>query len=184
MSIDVLALLGSGKITEDEAHDWIDAAVETFHLEGYPAIEERIGFSEREMQARCLGVSVSQRAKWRKEGWPTKCSLCGESLDLDRQHWFANPRPVNGQYQLEHAACGQAVFRAIRASLLRDFAEEESVQIVGPSVEFPRGYWIRFDGEGRPVEPFTGAPIDGPIDDEVRTKARAQLPPYSTDGEA
>lgn len=97
---DILAEIVDGRITIDEAYAFYDAVMDSDHGGKVP---ELLGMSVAEYTASCHGVGVEELAKWRSRGWPSKCPICGQPIDVEKFGWMA--REANGSHSLVHIKC-------------------------------------------------------------------------------
>ncbi|CAM6000386.1 unnamed protein product [Sphagnum balticum] len=74
-------------ITEEEANDLVEQALELAATQDFSAL----GFDiQTEWTAIALhGISYTTAARWRYEGWPNKCIICGEMIDINDDSWRA-----------------------------------------------------------------------------------------------
>jgi hypothetical protein len=99
MKIDLLFELYHGKISSDEAYDIFDEAVGS-HIVEFP---EYLGFDPTEWTAICHAMSLGTVARWRYEGWPDVCTICGKKIDVPNYGWLATEE--KGKAWLDHTTC-------------------------------------------------------------------------------
>ncbi|MEW6609070.1 MAG: hypothetical protein AB1414_16775 [bacterium] len=147
--IDLLDLLGKGKITEEEAYDIFENTTKDWHdgkiKDMYDA--EFLCFSQKEWTG--FPAGLSSIANWRKNGWPTKCYFCSKSLDTDQYGWmvFEDDEDVA---HIVHIDCmptpkgpvhgGKQVMDLLERILTGEISEDEAYEIYNNAVhEFRMG---------------------------------------------
>lgn len=83
---DVLPELTSRELTLEEIEALYDATMESDHS---VAVEELLGISQPEWTAFGHGVGFEELARWRVDGWPTLCPLCGKHIAPCVFGWLA-----------------------------------------------------------------------------------------------
>ena len=86
MKIDILAALYERQITASQA-EAIDS--EIMASQEASRVAELLGLNVEEWTAFCHGVSFKTLAKWRYEGWPSKCLKCGHPILIQKFGWLA-----------------------------------------------------------------------------------------------
>jgi hypothetical protein len=112
--LDVLKDLYEGCISEHEAYDVQDRALEDFkagEIKGQIIDGERtfdlggyLGLTRPEWSALCHGVPYTTVAKWRYEGWPAKCAECGKEIIPENFGWKGDV-DKEGNGTLTHIKC-------------------------------------------------------------------------------
>lgn len=101
MICDILSELGEGKISPEEAQKIFDATLDA----GKMGLGDGLGMSNAEYTAYCHAVGLAEIAKWRKDGWPDKCAVCGERIDVPNFGWMAKELGPDQDHVLEHIQC-------------------------------------------------------------------------------
>ena len=107
MKRDLVDELGSNIITAEEAEvvfdQWLDSG---------GTQPEQLGFSQTEYTAYSHGAGFDDLAKWRKQGWPEDCSICGKALgavtDFGWFVWDQDAKKIGnhgGDLGLAHIKC-------------------------------------------------------------------------------
>jgi hypothetical protein len=101
--IDLLEELGSAKISMADAYRIYDDLMKSSH--GNP--EEELGLSKEEWTAFAHGVDFDELARWRTEGWPDRCNVCGRAIDVSRFGWLATEaiEGASDSHVLTHVDC-------------------------------------------------------------------------------
>lgn len=100
---DILALLHDRQITQQQADAEFDFLLND-QAGGSAGWSAKLGLSQPEATAFSQGASMADLVKFRYDGWPTRCTACGQSLDyLDLKWWFA--RDSSGAPALRHIQC-------------------------------------------------------------------------------
>jgi len=89
---DLLCEVYQKKITDHEARLVFEAAQHEFHhgaLEIAPGLYLTLSFAELTLLL-LYGLPYSFVAKWRYEGWPKTCAMCGKPIDIDADGWNFN----------------------------------------------------------------------------------------------
>ena len=94
---DLLSELYLGRITIDEAYQIYDEIMDSARA---PYVAELLEMSDQEWTAYAQGASFGDIARWRFDGWPTRCAECGRSLNPSTYRWTV--RQVNGSTTLVH----------------------------------------------------------------------------------
>lgn len=95
---DILKELREGAISEETAYDLRDNLWHRAHLGEFPEpptleepIEFELGMDAKEAEGTRRGVPLAVLARWRYEGWPNTCPICGNSIDVETgladDHW-------------------------------------------------------------------------------------------------
>lgn len=101
MSRDVLAELASHAITLEEAESLYDAILES---DRRSAVRELLGMTRFEWTAFGHGVGLEELARWRVDGWPRLCEICGKQVSPPEFGWLAREES-SGSHRLVHVAC-------------------------------------------------------------------------------
>ncbi len=101
MKRDILRELADGAVSPEEAERIYDAIMNAGKMD----FAEALGLNTLEATAYGYGVEFPELAKWRKEGWPNKCALCGKSIDIPNGGWMAKEFGPKFEHALEHLAC-------------------------------------------------------------------------------
>lgn len=101
MKRDILQELAKGKISPEEAQQIFDAVLH----DGKMGLGEGVGMDNAEYTANCHGVGLPELAKWRKDGWPDECVVCGEHIDVPNFGWMAKELGPDQDHVLEHVQC-------------------------------------------------------------------------------
>jgi 3-methyladenine DNA glycosylase AlkD len=105
MSMDLLAMLHSGEISQEDAYHYFDDWRRRFD-----AGEITVNWSEwfhlsvYEATAHGHGAGFIELAWLRYGGWPTECSICGETIDYRQGGWWYRGTEA-GEVTLEHIVC-------------------------------------------------------------------------------
>jgi len=97
---DVLRQLYEGMLSLSEAYRIQDQIISSADAAN---VNSLMGLSADEWTAHLHGMPVNVLAKWRYEGWPNVCTMCGRKLDYQREYWLA--KEMKGQYGLIHNDC-------------------------------------------------------------------------------
>jgi hypothetical protein len=100
MSRDVLSELASGTMTVDEVYTLCDTLLES----SAPTVEADLGLSHLEWTAFCHGVGFDELSRWRQDGWPSRCPVCGKPITVEAFGWLAQEIP-DGTHHLVHISC-------------------------------------------------------------------------------
>jgi hypothetical protein len=95
-NIDLLDKLYRSNITIDQAYDIKDNVLDS-DTENEP--HEILMMSEIEWTAVCHAAPLDVIAKWRHEGWPTRCVNTGEPIEVEKYGWIVVSN--NGVYGLK-----------------------------------------------------------------------------------
>lgn len=98
---DVLQHLIDGKITEENAEDILGEILEDMNRT--VPVQELLGMSQYEWTAYGHGADFRDIANWRAHGWPNRCFICGQPINIERFGWLS--RRHEGQMQLRHVEC-------------------------------------------------------------------------------
>jgi hypothetical protein len=112
--LDILKDLYEGRISEDEAYDIQDQVGEDFEagkiegkiIDGEITLDlgAYLGLTRMEWAAILHNASYNTVAKWRYEGWPTKCAECGKKIIPEKFGWKAKDGK-EGKGILIHIPC-------------------------------------------------------------------------------
>jgi hypothetical protein len=112
--LDILQDLYKGRISGDEAYDIQGQAIEDFEagkikgkvIEGKRTLDlgSYLGLTRAEWSAVCHAVPYRIVARWRYEGWPSKCSECGKEIIPENFGWWASV-DKEGNGFLTHIKC-------------------------------------------------------------------------------
>lgn len=80
--IDLLKEVYEGRLTDDEAEEVYMSYM--YQCEGEWDFLDLLTLSRNECNANASSVYWSSIAKWRYEGWPDLCRVCGKPLVLDK----------------------------------------------------------------------------------------------------
>jgi len=86
--IDILKKINMGKITEEQAYEIYDDVQDKFDsgkIKNYP--QNELYLDNYEWTAFSFGISFEVLANWRKNGWPSKCAICGKILNYRQYGW-------------------------------------------------------------------------------------------------
>ena len=83
---DILEEVYKGLIAVDEAHDIFDEILASDETD---SVFDLLGFSLTESSAYCHGADFDDVAKWRYEGWPDSCAVCGKKIVPEEGGWWA-----------------------------------------------------------------------------------------------
>ena len=79
-------------LTDQQANIILEQAYEDFHdgkLKLDPRVYACMTYSELTLLL-LYGLPYSFVAKWRYEGWPKTCAMCGKPIDIDADGWNFN----------------------------------------------------------------------------------------------
>jgi hypothetical protein len=99
MSRDILKELYYNQISEAQAYEICDSVVGTDEFRE-PGL---FGMDDTEWTAWGQGVGFVAIAKWRYEGWPRICPVCGREIEVKKFGWMA--KPADAGHQLIHIPC-------------------------------------------------------------------------------
>ena len=102
MSRDILKELHEGTSTLDDIEQYYDAVMDSEHGGRVP---ELLGLTADEYTASAHGVYFDVLSRWRYEGWPTNCLVCGKPIEIANAHWLA--RDLGDRQGLVHMACAE-----------------------------------------------------------------------------
>ena len=97
---DFLKRVYGKELTEDEAEEIYDNIMEHGHNDSW---QEVLSMNTTEATAFMHGASFAEIARWRYEGWPTHCPVCGESLDISGGGWMV--RETKAGSSIAHIGC-------------------------------------------------------------------------------
>lgn len=99
--MDLLMRMIEEGMSEDEA----DRLVENVAADPTQPFDLMRSFrlSQAEATAVLHGVPYGVVARWRYDGWPTVCCVCGRELHIDAFGWWH--KLVDGEYWLGHVDC-------------------------------------------------------------------------------
>jgi hypothetical protein len=100
ISRDLLRELFEKKISEEDAAELLDNVLDSSDGRNTESV---LMFTRAEWTAYGHGAGLSDLARWRYQGWPSKCVRCGREIALDRFGWKVVER--NGLSVLEHIRC-------------------------------------------------------------------------------
>ena len=83
--MDILNKLYHSQISIDEAYAYYDSVMESDSADN---IQDELRFSKEEWTAFCQGAPLDVLAKWRHEGWPSRCIETNEQLEIKNFHWL------------------------------------------------------------------------------------------------
>lgn len=95
---DILKEIYSQRITEKEAQSLFDKIID----EGLGSPSELMMLNLRKEYTAILlhDMPFTTVARWRYEGWPSKCAICGKDLNLEQGNWRAfHEIMINGVMQ-------------------------------------------------------------------------------------
>lgn len=95
--IDILTELVNGSMTYDEGMETYTKILNSPDAED---VAELLGMTSWEWTAYLHAVPFDVLAKWRSEGWPTNCHICGLEINVESFGWWASWQ--KGQYRLVH----------------------------------------------------------------------------------
>lgn len=101
---DLLQELIEGKVTAEQAEDISNEVLED--MGRTVPVHEVLGMSRKEWTAYAHGVEFQEIANWRAHGWPDRCFICGQPIEVDNFGWLA--REHEGRMQLKHVVCPKA----------------------------------------------------------------------------
>ena len=97
--MDLLKKVYDGEISTDDAYGLLEPGGET-------QSHDQLGISDIEATALLYGVSIDDIARWRYQGWPEKCAICGSKLSrLDEGGWCTAYSTQHAAIRLVHAEC-------------------------------------------------------------------------------
>lgn len=100
MNCDILKEVAQGTLSEAEADDVLDAILDSRNA---PDAETLLNLSRTEWTAHSQGALWTEIAKWRSDGWPTKCISCGREIHVGEFGWRIVER--NDTSCLKHIRC-------------------------------------------------------------------------------
>jgi hypothetical protein len=89
--IDILREIYDGNMTDEAADDLYENLFKKYH-QGMLSmtVEKFLCFSRSEQTALVMyGIPYSVLARWRYEGWPNVCRICGKSMNIEDGGWRA-----------------------------------------------------------------------------------------------
>ena len=100
---DLLEEVRTGQVDEVEAYRVLDEVRERSVL---PRSLELVSMSPAEWMAAARGLPLGALSRWRCDGWPVDCGVCGTEVEPDELEWSVvrDPEDPTG-YGLRHAAC-------------------------------------------------------------------------------
>ncbi|WP_157025570.1 hypothetical protein [Paraburkholderia heleia] len=98
---DLLQELIEGLITDAQAEDISDEVLAD--MDRTIPVHDALGMSRSEWTAYAHGVEFQEIAKWRAHGWPNRCFVCGQLINVENFGWLA--REHDGRMQLKHVVC-------------------------------------------------------------------------------
>jgi hypothetical protein len=101
---DLLKELIDGKVTEEQAENVLSEILED--MDRTVPVQELIGMSRYEWTAYGHGTDLKDIARWRSHGWPDRCFVCGQPINVEAFGWL--PREHDGHTQLKHVVCPSA----------------------------------------------------------------------------
>ncbi|MBS0577487.1 MAG: hypothetical protein JSS45_13875 [Proteobacteria bacterium] len=90
----------SGALDVNEAQKILDDILESPDA---ASIEALSMMSRIEWTAYGQGAPLFQIAQWRYGGWPQRCALCNQELEINRFGWLV--RDIRGLPALQHVKC-------------------------------------------------------------------------------
>ena len=117
---DILKELYENKVTEQEAQAFYDSIM--LHPTDEITMPERfIGLQDnKEFQALLIyDIPLKTVAKWRYEGWPTNCALCGKECDVNdtRNCYMFHELSIKGEIKKDvmvHGDCNLNEFQFVQ----------------------------------------------------------------------
>ncbi|MCL2860030.1 MAG: hypothetical protein FWF46_05655 [Oscillospiraceae bacterium] len=85
--MNLLNELINNNISEDEAYDIRDEAMDKFDDGEIDDIQKELGLDDYEWTAHGHALSLGMLAQWRKNGWPRACEYCGREIDYHNWYW-------------------------------------------------------------------------------------------------
>lgn len=102
MKRDVLSELASGEVGLAEVEALYDSMMNS---DAASLVQDLLGLSSAEWTAFAHGVGFEELARWRADGWPERCPLCGKKLPAPAEFgWFAQAK-ADGTHRIVHIAC-------------------------------------------------------------------------------
>ena len=98
---DLLQELSHNAITAEQAEEILEKMLDSPLA---AEIKSRLGFTNIEWTAYAHGATLQELATWRGNGWPTRCVLCGQIIDLARFGWRV-ASDGKGNSGLRHICC-------------------------------------------------------------------------------
>jgi hypothetical protein len=102
MSRDILNEIASGKLSEEQADEAIAEILDAGDDETVD-LAELLGLTTAEWTASAQGAWWEELANWRRNGWPTTCLVCGETVVVDNFGWLVVH--INDKGELKHIKC-------------------------------------------------------------------------------
>jgi hypothetical protein len=99
MKRNLLKELYDGNISVEQAYDIYDAAVNASVGDWAEPLE----LSDAEATAYAHGVGFAELARWRYEGWPNVCPICGKEIEVEKFGWWA--KEIDEGHRLVHITC-------------------------------------------------------------------------------
>ena len=99
--MNVLDELYHGRITEDEAYDFVESIIDS---DDAPQIRELSGMNPAEYTAFGHGAGLKNVATWRHEGWPKVCGRCSKPIEPEAYGWLIHEMS-DGTRTLKHIEC-------------------------------------------------------------------------------
>ncbi|WP_431320042.1 hypothetical protein [Rhizobium sp. YTU87027] len=100
---DILSDLIEGRISVQQAEQALDEILDSSLAAD---VQNQLGFSRAEWTAYAYGASLSELASWRQDGWPDRCIVCGNQIEIDRFGWIVID--VMGASRLKHISCPES----------------------------------------------------------------------------
>lgn len=82
---DILKDLYFGALSSQQADAIFDELMDSSNSS---QAREILGLSPMEWTAFGQGAGFPQLAKWRYEGWPSSCQICGAKIQVDQYGWL------------------------------------------------------------------------------------------------
>jgi len=97
---DILDDLIGGRVSAQQAEQALGEVLDYSLAADVP---NELGFSRAEWTAYAYGASLSELASWRRDGWPDRCIVCSNQIEIDRFGWIVIE--VMGASRLKHVSC-------------------------------------------------------------------------------
>ena len=97
---DILNEISTGTLKEEQVEKILAEILRSNDAE---KVESRLMLTRMEWTAYCHGATFSELSRWRDQGWPTQCILCGREIEVDKFGWKVIDK--DGISKLRHIRC-------------------------------------------------------------------------------
>lgn len=101
-AFDILDELIRGRLTLSKAEEILERVIDSTDAGSLPAM---VGMSAIEWTAFGHGAHLGDLSRWRADGWPSVCDICGKRVFVDEFGWVVRERDGTDEVGLVHVSC-------------------------------------------------------------------------------